>query len=142
VYFLGNKPVDQLPSYNQYFDVSILCYKIDDYTKYIYPLKLHEYLATGLPVVGSPIRTLQEFDGTIRLASTADEWSAAISASLAPESFTPSAIEARRKVAREHDWDRIVHLIAQTICERLGPPYPSRFRERTVNWIYPDMGSD
>ena len=53
--------MSELPSYTQHMDVSMLCYKVDDYTKFIYPLKLHESLASGLPCVGAPIRTLQEF---------------------------------------------------------------------------------
>ena len=61
VHFLGAKPVSELPSYTQHMDVCMLCYKVDDYTKFIYPLKLHESLATGLPCVGAPIRTFQEF---------------------------------------------------------------------------------
>jgi len=137
VYFLGNKAVEQLPAYNQHFDVSIMCYKVDDYTRYIYPMKLHEYLATGLPVVGSPIYSLQEFEGVIRLASTIDEWSAALSASLAPESNTPRAVEARLEVARKHNWDRIVHHIARTMCEQLGPPYSSWFYGRTDSRFSP-----
>ena len=70
VHFLGEKPVSALPSYTQHMDVCMLCYKVDDYTKFIYPLKLHESLATGLPCVGAPIRTLQEFPEVLDLADT------------------------------------------------------------------------
>ena len=71
VYFLGHKPVTALPAYTQHLDVCLLCYKVDDYTKFIFPLKLHEYLASGKPVVGSPIRSLQNFTHVITLARTA-----------------------------------------------------------------------
>ena len=54
VHFLGEKPVSELPSYTQHIDVCTLCYKVDDYTKFIYPLKLHESLASGQPGVGAP----------------------------------------------------------------------------------------
>jgi hypothetical protein len=40
-------------------------------------MKLHEYLATGRPVVGMPIRSLQVFDDVVTLARTPAEWSAA-----------------------------------------------------------------
>src|SRR5208283_729816 len=59
IYLLGPRPSELIPSYVQHFDVCIMPYKVDDYTKYIYPLKLHEYLASGNPVVGSPIPSLQ-----------------------------------------------------------------------------------
>jgi len=45
VHFLGCKPTDQLPPYPQHFDACIMPYRTNDYTRYIYPLKLHEYLA-------------------------------------------------------------------------------------------------
>jgi glycosyltransferase involved in cell wall biosynthesis len=132
VYFLGYKSVTTLPAYTQHLDVCLLCYKVDDYTKFIFPLKLHEYLASGNPIVGSPIRSLQNFTHVITLAQTAPEWSRAISASLASPARSPEQIQARRDVAREYDWDRLVRLIARTLCDRLGPEHLERFERLTV----------
>jgi glycosyltransferase involved in cell wall biosynthesis len=101
-----------------------------DYTKYIYPLKLHEYLACGRPVVSSPIRSVQEFARVVRLARTAEEWSQALSDALAA-SGSVEQMEARRNVAREHDWDNLVWLIARTLCSRLGHTYLERFENLT-----------
>ena len=129
VYLLGAKPVSVLPAYTQHMDVCMLCYAINGYTKFIYPLKLHEYLASGRPVVGSPIRSLQDFAHIIRLARTTDEWSQAIQDSLSPAACSVEQVEARRRVARRHDWDSLVVLIAQTLCSRLGPAYLERFEK-------------
>lgn len=127
VYFLGSKPVHELPAYSQHLDVCMLCYELNGYTKFIYPMKLHEYLATGRPVVASPIRTLQDFRGVITLARTVDEWSDALENSLSTSASTAQQVEARRNVARRFDWDTLVRLIAGTLCERLGPTHFSRF---------------
>ena len=129
VYFLGSKLVRMLPAYTQHLDVCMLCYEMNDYTKFIYPLKLHEYLASGRPVVGSPIRSLLEFAQIIRLARTTDEWSQALQDSLAPAASSVSQTEARRSVARKYDWNRLVELIAHTLCDRLGPEYLERFEQ-------------
>jgi glycosyltransferase involved in cell wall biosynthesis len=129
VYFLGGKPVDALPAYTQHLDVCMLCYAVNDYTKFIYPLKLHEYLASGRPVVGSPIRSFLEFAHIIRLARTTDEWSQALNDSLAPAACSVAQVDARRSIARQHDWDRLVRLIAHTLCDRLGPEYLERFEQ-------------
>jgi hypothetical protein len=130
VYHLGGKAASVLPAYTQHLDVCLLCYEVNDYTKFIYPLKLHEYLASGRPVVGSPIRSLQDFAHIIKLARTTDEWSQAIQDSLSPAKCSAEQVEARRCVARQYDWDRLVGLIAQTLCRRLGSTYLERFEER------------
>ena len=129
VYLLGGKPVSALPAYTQHLDVCMLCYQVNDYTKFIYPLKLHEYLASGRPVVGSPIHSLQEFAHIIRLARTTDEWSQALTDSLAPDACSGEQVEARRNVARQYDWNRLVGIIAHILCNRLGPSYLHRFKK-------------
>jgi glycosyltransferase involved in cell wall biosynthesis len=103
--------------------VCLLCYKINGYTKFIYPLKLHEYLASGRPVVGSPIRSLLEFSDVIALARTVEEWSEAMTISLASQASAPTQIEARQRVARQYDWETLVRRIVRTLCDRLGPSY-------------------
>jgi glycosyltransferase involved in cell wall biosynthesis len=120
VYMLGGRQVAELPGYVQHFDAGMLCYVVNDYTKYIYPLKLHEYLASGRPVVGSPIRTLQDFRHVIALASGPDEWSRALTTALEPSPQSMESARARQDVAREFDWGRHAATIARAICERLG----------------------
>lgn len=132
VYFLGGKSVDALPAYTEYLDVCLMCYRVNDYTKFIYPLKLHEYLASGCPVVGAPIRSLQEFSKVLALANTEEEWSTAIEAALHPDMNTEEWKEIRRSVARKHDWSTIVTTIAGSICERLGSGYNERFVQGTL----------
>jgi len=118
VHFLGGKPVESLPAYAQGMNVSIMPYKLNDYTKYIFPMKLHEYLATGRPVVGSPIRSLQQFQNVVALPTTEQEWSQALRHALRPESR--KTIAYRRDIARQYDWDVLVAQIAHRICTHLG----------------------
>lgn len=128
VYFLGHKPFDMLPAYMQHLDVAMLCYKSDGYTKYIYPLKLHEYLASGCPVVGAPLPTFREFSHVIKLADTPEEWSQVLTDALT--SGNPQEqIDARRQVARQHDWNDLVRCITRSLCKQLGPAYLARFDE-------------
>jgi glycosyltransferase involved in cell wall biosynthesis len=124
-HFLGAKTASELQTYPQHIDVCIMPYKIDDYTKFIYPLKLHEYLATGRPVVGSPIRTLQEFSSVVRLARTTAEWSDAIESCLLETPNTEASC-ARRRVAQQHDWEILVKRIALLMCAGLGPEASQR----------------
>lgn len=128
VHFLGPKTVTQLSAYPQHFDVCIMPYTVDGYTNNIYPLKLHEYLASGAPVVGSPIRTLQDFPDVVTLADTLEDWSGALAAALDPAVRTPAATQGRQDTARRYDWGEIIYGIAETICRRLGPDYLRRLK--------------
>ena len=129
VHLLGGKTVTELSAYPGHFDVSVMPYRKTAYTDCIYPLKLHEYLAAGTPVVGTRIRTLEEFSGVVRLANGADEWSAQLAAALAEDD--DGAVDRRRSVARQHDWDRLADLVAAQFLRGLG-------REEEAEAIVPD----
>jgi glycosyltransferase involved in cell wall biosynthesis len=123
VHFLGPVTASQMPQYAQHFDVCIMPYVLNSYTNYIYPLKLHEYLASGRPVVASPIRLLKEFEGTIQLCGNSEQWSAAISTALQPEANSAEARKVRQEIAKKHDWDTIVRGIVRVFCRKLGLQY-------------------
>lgn len=129
VYFLGEKTVTELACYPQHFDVCTMPYLINGYTQNIYPLKLHEYLASGRPVVGTPIRSLKDFGHVVALASTVEEWSKALAAALSPPIASREAAELRQATARRNDWNELVYRIAATICGRLGPTYAASLRK-------------
>jgi glycosyltransferase involved in cell wall biosynthesis len=120
-HFLGSKGREELAAYPQHFDVCIMPYRLDAYATCIYPLKLHEYLASGRPVIGTGILTLREFADVVTLANTAPEWSVAIAAALAPAANVESRRLARQAVARRHDWRTIALRMAVTIADGLGP---------------------
>jgi glycosyltransferase involved in cell wall biosynthesis len=126
VHFLGPKPPTELPAYAQHFSVCIMPYRHTAYTGYIYPLKLHEYLATGQPVVGTSIRSLREFAHVVRLADEPKDWSAALRQSLHVSANNVAQRAARQEVARRHDWDALVERIAQTMLGRLETKLPGR----------------
>jgi glycosyltransferase involved in cell wall biosynthesis len=128
VFLLGPKAVRALPGYTQHMDVCMLCYELNDYTKFIYPLKLHEYLASGRPVVGSPIRSLLEFSHVVKLARTAEEWSQALLDSLSPNNTAATKVKERQRVAQEYDWNHLVKTIAFSLGERLGHSYVEQLR--------------
>ncbi len=125
VYWLGARTVDRIAPYMQHVDVGLLCYRVDAYTRYIYPLKLHEFLAAGVPVVGSAIPSLQRFDDTIAIASGVDGWERSIRGALDGKARSPERVEARRRVARRHDWNAIAARIASILADRLGVEDPA-----------------
>lgn len=117
VYFLGDKSRFELPSYVKSLDVCLMCYLQTQYTKYIYPLKLHEYLACGKPVVATPLENLKEFSDVLRFAATPDQWVYAIQASL--DDHSEELRLKRIATARENSWDVRVRSIVSLLQERL-----------------------
>lgn len=115
-HFPGRKSAAELPAYVQHFDVCTLGYVMDGYTRYIYPLKLHEYLAAGRPVVATHIPALEEFRDVVYIASSADEWVASIERALAEG---PTAGVTRTRIAANHDWSSLVARIANAIEQNL-----------------------
>lgn len=121
VHFLGAKTVNELSSYPQHFDVCIMPYALGDYSAhFIYPLKLHEYLAGGSPVVGTRIRSLEKFTDVVTLAVSLEEWSTAIAENLGVEQNSQSRREIRQAIAQKHDWDVLVKKVADSMIEGLG----------------------
>jgi glycosyltransferase involved in cell wall biosynthesis len=128
VFWLGHKPADALPGYLQHVDVSLLPYRRTAYTDCIYPMKLHESLAAGTPVVGTPIRTLRDFAGLIGLATTPGSMAEAVATALAG-AHNQTARAARRETAMRHDWDVLTARIAREMAGLVGADTQLRVEE-------------
>jgi glycosyltransferase involved in cell wall biosynthesis len=62
VHFLGYKPYAQLPDYLRGMQVGLLPSLINDYTCAMFPMKYHEYLAAGLPVIATELAFSKSVD--------------------------------------------------------------------------------
>jgi glycosyltransferase involved in cell wall biosynthesis len=114
VHFLGHKDRTELPAYAGHMTVNTICYRGDEgWWTSAMPLKLHEYLATGTPVVSLDLTDLHEHADVVRLVDSVDGWRRAIEAALNDRS---SAAQARRRdLALANSWDervdRLEHLL-------------------------------
>jgi glycosyltransferase involved in cell wall biosynthesis len=75
--FLGLKPQTALPGYLAHADVAFLPWTADEVTQATSPLKVYEFVAMGLPVVGPAIETLRAIPG-VRAFTDGDDFIAAI----------------------------------------------------------------
>ena len=119
VHFLGGRPTATLHAYTQHFDVCLMPYQLNWYTQFIYPVKVHEYLATGNPVVATRLPNLAEFGDVVTFADGPGEWSAAIAEGLGGRANASLAL-ARRAVAERHDWAALATQAVTIIEERLA----------------------
>jgi len=104
VHFLGAKPYYVLPSYTTHMDVNTMCYRnvSGGWWTAIYPLKLHEYLAAGKPVVGTNLDVLQEFRSVVAIAETAEDWLRALSEAV--DAGGTGTKPERQTVALQNSW--------------------------------------
>lgn len=117
IHLLGNKPRELLGRYLAAFDVCMLPYLLNDFTRNIFPLKLFEYLAAGKPFVSTPIPACEEFPGLIRTAPDHASFLTAVDQALA-ETGTELR-EARITTARANDWSRRVADKASFVGQQL-----------------------
>lgn len=118
VHFLGEQPHTAVPAYMQAFDVGLMCYRTEGlWTAAGYPLKLHEYLACGLPIVSADLEVVREFAKVAWIARTPDEWEILIARAIAGEG--PATREDRVAIASANDWDRRVEMLRQLLEESL-----------------------
>lgn len=109
VHFLPAKSVAELPMCMGALDVAMMCYRKDTWMDFGYPLKLHEYLASGTPIVSTPLQSIGDFKDWIETADDEQSWRAAIARAL--NGHARSTAEDRRAVARRNTWDARVDTI-------------------------------
>ena len=73
----------ELPAYLKGLSVALIPYKAGELTRNIFPLKLFEYLAAGLPVVAGGLPELKRYAGTIALAEQAEDYPDLVRAAMA-----------------------------------------------------------
>lgn len=111
VHLLGEKHRSQVPAYLLRMDANALFYRAtaDSWTHVAYPLKLHEYMACGLPVISVDLKMIREFEPLVRFATGADEWEHALADALTGEDNGQA--DQRRAVAAQHSWDARVGVL-------------------------------
>lgn len=117
VHFLGFKQREQLPACMAAMDVNVMAYRVGAgvWTEGGYPLKLHEYLAVGQPVVSTDLPTVRPFGDVVRIAMSPTDWHDALVEALHGRS--PGTRLVRRERARPNSWDARVQQIRALLAE-------------------------
>lgn len=119
VYFEGVIPHAKLAGYLSQMDVLILPYKIIPFSKSIFPAKIFECMATGKPIVSTPLGELSSIEeGVIRIGKTKEEFAQAIKDSLISD--TEIQKQKRLRIARENSWGQRFKEIKAIIEKRLS----------------------
>jgi glycosyltransferase involved in cell wall biosynthesis len=117
VVWIGPVSYARVPRVVAAFDVALIPYAENAYTRNVFPLKLYEYLAAGKPVVASGLPELGGLEPDVVVARGREVFESAVAAAL---SLTSEADVVRRQsLAAANTWDaragRLIDLVAQEL---------------------------
>ncbi len=102
IHLLGPRPAGDLPQVLRGADAGLIPYAINDLTRSVFPMKVYEYLAAGLPVLATPLPALEGVDAIDTVADAVQLVAAAES------EFAADTLERRRQRSRDaaaHSWE-------------------------------------
>jgi glycosyltransferase involved in cell wall biosynthesis len=118
-HFLPPVPYQDLPRYAAGFDVCVLPWDTaHSFTSYGSAIKVREYLATGKPVVISPLPEYESMAQVLRIARSHDDWFRLLEDALAEKD--PAAARARQAAVADGTWDARAEWVAGLIEETLA----------------------
>ncbi|GAB3803982.1 hypothetical protein GCM10028819_34760 [Spirosoma humi] len=94
----------ELPALLANMQAAMIPFVCNEHTYTIYPLKINEYLAAGLPVVSTPFSILDDFYGVVEMAGSPVAFEQALRRALADDSAP--RIKERVGMAKANSWKR------------------------------------
>jgi glycosyltransferase involved in cell wall biosynthesis len=119
VFFLGEKPYMEVPSYINVFDVAIIPFKKGEISETTDPIKVYEYFSLGKPVVSTYLKQLERFnDGKLlRIAKNEEEFVNALKSLIDKDNEKVKLM--RKKIAQENSWAKKTNQITTTIKTKI-----------------------
>ncbi|MCS6884136.1 MAG: glycosyltransferase [Acidobacteriota bacterium] len=120
VHFLGSKNYYDLPAYASSFDVCVLPWVTDnEFVSYGSAIKVREYLATGKPVVITPLYEYKHLSGVLRIAESYDHFIELCEEAIQEDSMSELR-KLRQDAVRDSTWDKRVEQVSQLIEQKLS----------------------
>ncbi|MFZ5828404.1 MAG: methyltransferase domain-containing protein [Bacillota bacterium] len=104
VALVGSVPHRELHRWHARFDAAIIPFRQNRVTECANPIKLYEYLASGLPVVSSPMPEVAALGDLVRIASSPEGFVQAVAELVAADSA--ALREGRRRAVASETWTR------------------------------------
>jgi len=114
-HFLGKRNYEEVPHYGKCFDVAIMPWRENQWIEMCNPIKLKEYLALGKPVVSTPFRELEYYEGCVYVARGPRDFAAALDRAIAEDNAERRA--ARRDRVRDITWEAEAQAALRAIDE-------------------------
>jgi glycosyltransferase involved in cell wall biosynthesis len=114
VHLVGHRSQGQLPAVLRGADVGLIPYRLNDLTASVFPMKVYEYLAAGVPVVSTPLPSL---DGVEEVAFAADAAATAGAVARLLAADDPTTRRERSRRAAKHSWEERLAELEQALAD-------------------------
>lgn len=107
IHVLGRRPADTIPAYLRHSQIGLLPFRHatdPGFLDAVNPLKLHEYMAAGIPVVSTSWKEIRRLAPPAFIADSNDEFIAALKVAI----LHPGDSQVRVDFASKRDWNHLV----------------------------------
>ncbi|MFY0598782.1 MAG: glycosyltransferase [Cyclobacteriaceae bacterium] len=115
VKFVGALQPNEIPGALSKFDIGLIPFVENEFTRNVYPLKINEYLAAGIPVVTTAFADLSDFSEMTTIVDKDDCFENAIRSELENDSVKKMA--KRAEMASTNDWSKRAEQMKELIEE-------------------------
>ncbi|MBI3653463.1 MAG: glycosyltransferase [Acidobacteria bacterium] len=115
VHYLGAKPYAEMPRYAAAFDVCVLPWVTDNkFVSYGSAIKVREYLATGKPVVMTPLYEYASWNDILRISRGYEDFIAHVDKALTDDDARQQT--ARQEAVKASTWDTRTEMVSRDIA--------------------------
>ena len=124
LHWLGGRDYSLLPAYVKRFDVCLMPFAINEATEYINPTKALEYMATGKPIVSTPVEdVVLQFSAVVKISQSHEEFiKMCAEAAQSPDAV---CIRRGRDMAERNSWESIVEAMEGHIADAMTAKLPA-----------------
>jgi Glycosyl transferases group 1 len=118
LHWIGGRDYSDLPAYAKTFDVCLMPFAMNEATRFINPTKALEYMATGRPIISTPVEdVVTQFGDVVTIARSASEFTEECKRLASKKSQTQ--IERGLILARKNSWESIVAQLERHVSDVL-----------------------
>ncbi len=117
VHFPGRVPYDELPYYLDQFACLWIPFVLNDLTKEVNPVKMYEYLATGIPMVSAAMPEVVRLEEVVGIGRDEDDFLRKIEHAINEDN--QELASKRQAVAKENSWSERIIRVAEIISDAL-----------------------
>ena len=119
LFWMGGRDYSVLPDYCRAFSICMMPFAINAATEYINPTKALEYMATGRPVISTPVKdVVRQYSDLVEIVKTPQEFINAAERML--KSGAPDRIQRGIEKAKQCSWESTVEQMQGLVKQAIG----------------------